>query len=49
MQANSFQVFSFLFLEVYLSSEVAVCVWIFFYCFMFNDFFFPPYVPFEAV
>lgn len=48
MQANRFQIFSFLLLDVYLSGEVAVCVCVF-YCFMFNDFFSPPYVPFEAV
>lgn len=48
MQANSFQVFSFLLLEVYLSSEVAVCVW-FFFIVLCSMIFFPPYVPFEAV
>lgn len=39
MQANSFQVFSFLLLEVYLSSEVAVCVWFFFLLFYVQWFF----------
>lgn len=38
MQANRFQIFSFLLLDVYLSGEVAVCVCVF-YCFMFSDFF----------